>query len=412
MPQNPKDQQVNNDLDQSAVPCSSSVENRRLSQIVGGALGEIYRYKNRNLIVVLIFAIIGACIAFALPKVYRSSSMLLLTTPSKSPDLSALAGGLDGGSLSSILSGGGYGNRSAVRELMSLLETRELALSAVDTFRLDTLWDLKRVDWEKLQKRWISDFEYLEDENGAIFLSFRATDSSLTRRIVLWVGVYAEKHFQRLKQTQLEMELAFIRERTRERKMLFEAAEDSLLAYQQKHKMFAPEEQIRFLSSALMEKEKNLDELDQKIKITTMEAGLESQPVKYLSTLRQNIDKSITQMLDSSRPTTAISKSLPLSLQKALVFNRLHRNVLIQGKIYGYLLQQQEQISIEKQKTIPALLLIDPPRSPTQRVAPPRIAIMTFFVFLGFISSVGYLVFRSDIEDFRQAFLSKIREIV
>lgn len=388
------------------------MENRRLSQIVGNFAGELFVHRKRTILSVCASGILGLGIAFALPKEYQSSSTFLITVPNKTADLSALAGGLDGGSLSSIL-GGGSGNRAAVRELMSILETRELALAAIDTFQLDSIWKIKRFNWERLQKKWATKFDFLEDENGAIILSFKENDTLLTKKVVVWVGGYVEHRFQKLKQSQMESELSFLSDRTRERKSLFEAAEDSLLAFQKSNKMYVPEEQLSFLATSLMEKEKSLEELDQKIKISSMEAGSESQPVKYLSGIRQQVDYAINKMLDSAKSSsqTHVSKSIPISLQKALLYNRLHREALIQGKIYAYLLQQQEQISIEKQKSFPALHLIDAPKTPTKKIAPPRMAIVAFFVFLGFIANAFYIFFRTDLAELRVAFLARSRTL-
>lgn len=382
--------------------------NSEFPAVIADSLASLFFFKLRILVATIGMGAIGTSIAFILPKIYSSSTTFLIESSQKSNDIASLAGNIEGAGLSSLL-GGGIGNRAVVRELLSILGTREFAFSAIDTFHLDTVWDLKRSRWESLQKKWSNDFSFEEDDNGALVISFRCKDSALARKVITWASSNLERKYQELKKGQIESELSYLFARVKEHKMLVEAAEDSLSEYQRKYKIFSPEEQIKYLSSRLMESEKELSALDQKIEIASLESGINSQPVKYLSTVRKNLGKNIESMLESSQPSQNLSKSIPTNIQKALGYARRHREIILQGKIYAYLLQQQEQAVLEKQKNIPLLRNIDAPRSPTVKVAPPRMAILAISLFLGFAGAVFSILFQSEIDLAVRTFKQRIR---
>lgn len=379
-----------------------------LASILAESLGNVYLHRLRVLIATVVMGAIGLAVAFLLPKIYSSSTTFLIASSQKGGDIASLAGSIEGTGLSSLL-GGGIGNRTTARELLSILSTRDFALAAIDTFRLDTVWDLKRSRWENLQKKWAKDFKFEEDDNEALIISFQCEDSLLSRKVVAWSANHLERKYQDLKKGQIELELEYLNERVKERKQLVEMAEDSLSEYQRKFKIFSPEDQIKFLSSTLMESEREIAELDQKIEIASLESGANSQPVKYLSTLRKHLDKNVEGMLESSKPGQNLSKSIPINIQKALGYARRHREIVLHGKVYAYLLQQQEQTALEKLKNIPLLRNIDAPRTPSLKIAPPRMAILAISLFLGFTGSVLSVLFQADFKTALDVFKKRTR---
>lgn len=370
-------------------------------QVLAATLTGLIRYRKRIILSTFAGGICGLILAFSLPKIYRTSTVLLIGSSSKQSDLSSLAGNIEGSGLSSLL-GGSIGNKSASKEIFSLISTTDFSMAAIDSFRLDTAWDLKRTRWEPLVKAWNKNFSAEEDDNGAITIEFKSKDSTLSRLVTNWAGNEIEKRYQQFKKNQIESEFAFLKNRVEERRILFRAAEDSLVAYQQKYRIFAPEEQVKALSQFWLEKEREKSEIDQKIELLSEESGPTSQPVKYLSSVRSHINQSIQTMLKPIELTPEFNKSIPSNIQKALEFTRRQREVVLHGKVYAYLVQQEEQAYLEKQKNVPILRTIDPTRSPTIKAAPPRAVILAIGFFFGFVGSCLSILFGDAILELRK----------
>lgn len=390
------------------LPSPASASTMGLVSIGAGWLALMCIHWRRMVVGTFASSVLALVIAFLSPKVYEASATLVVTSSAKTGDLGML-GSIDGAGLSSLIGGAGLGNRTAVKQLFALLGSGEFGLEAVRTFRLDTAWRIKPRQWENLLRAWGQDFSAKEDDNGCITLSFRSKDTALARRVAEWGAETLEERYQALQRKQTESELRYFDGQVQERLRLLRQAEDSLTEFQDRNRIYAPEEQMRFLSSLLMDKEKDLAELDEKIAVLSEESGRTSQPVQHLGLIKGRLERDLRKMVDSSSPGMTIDKSIPMNLRKAVAFQRLQRNVLLHGKVYAFLIQQQEQIELEKKKDVPVLQEIDSPRMPTKKVAPPRVAILAFGLFFGFFASLCSILFREEIAAFSEMFRHRLR---
>ena len=152
------------------------------------------------------------------------------------------------------------------------------------------------------------------------------------------------------------------------------AAEDSLLEFQRVHKIVVPEaeEMVSQRKGAFLQQE-----------IISTQAQMELARISNSETSSQY--QKLAAQVEWLKKQANSTENEPFGLEKGrksegdagarlnvwLNYERIKRDVLIQGTIVQVLIQQFEQSQIEARKDVSAFTTLDPVRVPTKKVAPP-----------------------------------------
>lgn len=317
--------------------------------------------------------ILAAVIVLLLPQYYRASSTLLVPPYSEGAGLGMLSS-LAGKDLGSLLQGK-MGSNPSLSTLETLLQSRSLGLAAIERFGLDSVWEVppRARKRENLLKAWWQAFDYELTFEDALVLSFEDRDPKRAAAVVDFVAAWIDSAFQANQRLQARRTLSFIESRLQERKALLSASEDSLVSFQLSHNAFAPGEQLKRSIIQAASLESQVQELEIKMRLQETMTGPNSSEVRALESLRNQIRARLAQMTKAGNgKRDGVFKRLGSGIQEELQFERLSRQVLAHGQVYQFLMQQSEQLGIEKLKDIPVLSVIDPALPPQKRSRPPR----------------------------------------
>lgn len=125
---------------------------------------------------------------------------------------------------------------------------------------------------------------------------------------------------------------------------------------------------------------------------------------KRLKQIQDDLRKSENELRDFQDRNKMVSNSPLLQLEQ----QRLLRNVEINTTIFIELKKQFEIAKIEELKNIPIINILDTARPAGKKDGPKRAIIVIVATFLGFISSCGYVYYKSYYKDKLKSYLKTI----
>lgn len=184
----------------------------------------------------VVVALICFVIAWIVPPVFKTEIRLQIDASNnetlssgnvssmfKSSNLSRFGGG----SLSNMLTS--QGTIKASDLYLEILSGREVALSTIHKFRLDTLYK-KKAD-ELLLKKFEKDVLIEEDESGVIACSFEAKDKVMAQELVRYMVNISNERYIKLQRERLGYSLEYLRKQETELRDSVQAIGDELLKF-------------------------------------------------------------------------------------------------------------------------------------------------------------------------------------
>ena len=346
--------------------------------------------------------LLATVVAFTLDKQYEARTTLIFQAP-RSKGLGVNSNDIGG------LLGLASGSDAPPKLVTSVLSSNELAIYCINRLRLDTNWKLKKdtiFRWEDYCKSWNSHFGSAVDENGEIHVWYRDLSPALTEKVLTIAIQWVDSNYTRLKQQYAAKNSEYLLTLLEEHKAKLMEAEDSLLAFQNENKIIEPESEglmAQKLSTAIQEQVISSQTQMELARITSGDASSQYQKLAMqVELLKKLATKKSEELFDEHK--MGHDKQSPNRLYAWLTYERIKRNVAIQGAITQFLIQQFEQSQLEARKDISAFATLDPVRMPTKKVAPPRTAIMFLGLVIGTIMGVAFVV----LEDNRKVFLIKL----
>ena len=193
----------------------------------------------------LIPFIIGALcfgLAWILPPIYTTEIRLQIDASSSDKgSLGAMSSmiksssmsGISGAGLSSFLS-----SQTSVKPsdlYMEILSGREVALSTIHKFRLDTLYK-KKAD-ELSLKRFAKDVKFVEDASGIISCSFEAKDKVMARDIVRYMVAMSNERYLKLEKERLTYSIEYLKSQEKELMDSVQAISDELVEFYRRNNL-------------------------------------------------------------------------------------------------------------------------------------------------------------------------------
>lgn len=184
----------------------------------------------------VVVALICFVIAWIVPPVFKTEIRLQIDASNnetlssgnvssmfKSSNLSRFGGG----SISNMLTS--QGTIKASDLYLEILSGREVALSTIHKFRLDTLYK-KKAD-ELLLKKFEKDVLIEEDESGVIACSFEAKDKVMAQELVRYMVNISNERYIKLQRERLGYSLEYLRKQETELRDSVQAISDELLKF-------------------------------------------------------------------------------------------------------------------------------------------------------------------------------------
>lgn len=327
------------------------------------------RWKRFLLINTAIISIIAIIVALLLPVSY-TAKVVLMPPEGEQSDLMSLMKGIPA---KGLLGAGGLGGGNLEDVYIAICNSRTMQMSIVDTFDLVSVYKFdkaQRYFIEDVLKALSKNVGVSADDDGTIVIT--ASDESPERAKAM--AEFMVRHLDRMYKA-LKVQTATNRRQFLERRLVIvradlAAAEDSVVAFQQTHKVFDIGEQSRATAgiASSIEGENAAAELqllllkNQYVGETPATEELE----RRLSALRGQRKKLFST--SSSEFLVAPEKAPLLALQ----FLRLKRDAKVQEFLYEFLVQQYEEVKIEESRTVPVVQVLDAAAVPQKRTKPKR----------------------------------------
>jgi len=355
-------------------------------------LGVFIRWRRLLIVNTVLAAVITLSILLIFfPNWYLATTSIL--PPEKDTGNFGLGAGMLPTGLGALLGGGGLalpGLASPSDLYASILRSRTVGLSVIDRHNLKDVFEVE-LDVKALEELY-GRTEVSVQADGIISLSYEDTDPS---RAALIANSFIEE-LNRINTENLTSKAKatreFIEGRLTESVVDLKSAEENLKAFQDKHKAFSLEDQVKAVINTIATLKGEL--VLAEIELGVMKKSLSPDNIRYKNQLFkiEQIKKQIAE-LESGESVRGDSTSLGVSIADApelgLEFVRLTRDLKIQETIFELLKQQYESARIQETRDTPTVQVLDIARIPEIKSRPKRV----FTAALGGILSFGLTMF-------------------
>lgn len=203
----------------------------------------------------VIVALICFGIAWIVPPVFKTDVRLQIDTSGNENSMGTISSmfkssslsKLGGSSLSSV-----FTSQTVVKPsdlYLEILSGREVALSTIHKFHLDTLY--KKTADELLLKKFAKDVSIEEDESGIISCGFEAKDKIMARDIVRYMVDMSNERYLKLQKERLVYSLEYLQKQEKELQDSVRAVSEELLKFYRDNHIIDLESQMEITIKTL-----------------------------------------------------------------------------------------------------------------------------------------------------------------
>lgn len=340
-----------------------------------------------------VVGLLGALLIVNLPETFTASTTVLVG--SKSSSASGAMSLLKESGLGSLL--GNIGSEDAnTPVLKTLLGTRELAVWATRRYKLDSVWSngeslKKPMRIENQVRNWQGNFGWKELDEGGFELTFQSSSPQLSYEVVQGVVFWLDSTFRGISKQSGAIRERYLDSRLRAQERVVDSLQDSLAAYQIRNRILVPSVQMEGLVKGAGDLEVEAERIDLEMRTMAASLGRDNSKIQQMAYARDQTRSAAQRLLERDGAKSLI-KGLRPGVMGAIEVQRMQRVLQVQGAIYGFLLQQKEQISLDITKDIPSLTIVDPPILPKKRTSPPRFILMQAILMLWILGASTWIV--------------------
>lgn len=211
--------------------------------------------RKKVFLIPVVVALLCFVLAWVMPPIYTTEIRLQIDASSSemgsfgavSSMLKSSAGGLSNGSIASLL-----GSQNTIKPsdlYLEILSGREVALSTIHKFRLDTLYK-KKAD-ELSLKRFNKDVMIGEDASGIISCAFEAKNKVMARDIVRYMVDISNERYLKLQKERLQYSIQYLKSQERELMDSVRSISDELVRFYRDNNLVNLEAQTELTVKAL-----------------------------------------------------------------------------------------------------------------------------------------------------------------
>lgn len=354
----------------------------------------------------IIISFLAVMVSLLLPKWYRAETTVL--SPRKESGLMGLS------SLAANIPFAGLDLLAGSGDLMTynaILESRGVMEAIANQFHLQAIYKEKNMEntIKVLRKNVIVE---INKERGALSVGVLDKKPDRAADMANAFIIYLDSVNSRLNIQKARNDRLFIEKRFHQNEVDLAKAEEELKRFQEKYKAVALPKQTEATI-------KNAADLQAAIFAAEMELGMYEQylapdhitivQIKMkLFELRKKLDEIEYGFSKSFRAQEGKKQNqemfIPFSEipQIGLVYARLLREVEVQNKLYGFLIQQYEQAKILEAKNTPTVQVLDRAIPPVRKAKPRRMIILLFAIFLSLLFSLGFIILVESIQRLKE----------
>ena len=366
-------------------------------------LSTLIRWKNLIITNVLIVGILSAIISLILPKWYISSAVIY---PPKSSDLG----------LSSLLGdipfsiGNMAGMDDDLARYLAILKSRSVKQQINYEFKIDSLYHKKFLD---------NAIKFIEDqttiditEEGLIAISYLDKDRDRATKIVQFYIDYLNQRNIDLKVDQAYRNRVFIEKRYYEIISTIDSLSQCLNKFQKESGVVEISEQASAAIAFVAELYKEKTQLEIQLEIARSSLTRNSDYITNMEKKYNAIINKINDQIDSTKskdiPLPPISKIPDYSYK----YVQYIRDLTIQEKILEFIAPQYEQAKIKEIENLPAVQIIDYPKTADLRAKPKRKLFVLSWVFFTLIVTIPYVYLKDSFFKKSQEDQERIRQLI
>jgi len=388
----------------------------------------LVRWRKFVIINSLIVCILAAVISFIVPKWYKAYSVILPPAEEASDlGLSSILNNLPIGGLNIGL--GGFTEGSSL--FLAIVDSRTVIESVVNEFGLITRY--KKKNMEEAVKTLRKRVSMKINDEGTMTLSVEAKTSyfptsrkedearELSKNMANYIIQQLDIVNKQLKVDRAKNTRIFLERRVNQNMMDLHDAEEAFKRFQEKHGTIAlPEQTAATITAAA--------ELRAQIVAKEIELGVFQKYIggahtdiirtkNELNELRNKYEEFIYGKVNDARVDRGRTeiKDIFLPMEDvpdlSLQFARLYREVMMQEKIYEFLLPQYEQAKIQEARDTPTVQVLDPAVRPEKRSKPRRMLIVLFAGIVSVLIAAMTVYFAVNLEYIKTSDIDRFGKI-
>jgi len=356
----------------------------------------------------LIISIVATAIAFVIPKTYKATSSITLS--SAGTEMGGLQGLISGNSFLSFgadMMGLGGSNEDLI---LGILNSRTLLTDVIYKFGLFEYYSISDSNMNLSLKAFRSDISIDLNEFALIEVNIYNKDPQVCADIVNYMVELADSINVDLNIENARRNRIYIEERYIKNQIDLKTSEEVFSAFQKEHGIFSVDEQLKLAVSAAGELA--AEKMKNEIILNVLENQVSKNSFLYKS-IQQEIAAIKKQLKGFGQDNREGSEDVILSFENLpelqLEYIRLFREVEIQNKILEFLYPVYEQAKMDENKSIPTLLVVDHAVPPDYKDSPKRaFIILTILFFAGLIHIL--IVFRGEAVYNKQSFKNPLEQ--
>lgn len=347
-------------------------------------------------------AIISVIIALIIPKTFTSSATILpeggfniasAVLPTEMTEgLGSAIGSLTGES-------GGETNK-----IMSLLKSREIAVSVVEEFNLMDRFEASTIE-DAIQGFRDMVFVTIDDElmirvsvhAETGFFSQQEEDrntSEFAHDVATFITSKLDQQFTDLSVEKARFERELVEKRFQQNQRDLQKAEEALRDFSLNNSLIALPQQIEAAVQTAATLEAQI--ITNQIELASMRQtfGNNRSEVRQKEIVIEQAKNRLKEikLFGSTEDSLRLFPSFQATPDLLLEFTELNREREVQTILYEFLIQQYEQLKIREERQSPTLQYIDEPAVPTKRTSPTRSILVIFLCLIGGVAGIAYLI--------------------
>ncbi|GHV14484.1 polysaccharide chain length determinant protein [Fibrobacterales bacterium] len=333
--------------------------------------------------------ILGVALAWILPPYYKSEIRVVLDSGTKSVGISNMLKSFSSSNALSDLAGSGLGGSSGENEdlYLAILDSRDLLLSAIEKFHLDTIYKNKYK--ETLVKKFYKDLKVeIDNLTGVISCSYETKNKELARDIVSFVVEDANNRYIKLKREKSVQTLMHLRNLRGNASRSVDSLSQILIEFYRKNNLLELKTQMELTLSALAGYEEQIKNL----RISESKAG-ENSSAAELQKRRYILEREFQKLRggyteDYTPSKNSIYINSDWAMQKILEQEQMENDL---KRFIGVLEMLEMQIVVEEGnsvKNLPVIQIVQNAYIPDYKSKPKR----AIYGFVGFVIA-GFIVY-------------------
>ena len=357
------------------------------------------------------FGLIMLIYGLIVPKKYQSEGRILPQQQEGGmlglSSLIAEAGRSSGGRIASVAKAAGLSLGTSPSDMLkAFLSSRTLMEKVIIDLNLFQEFKIKNRSMEMATKQLRPMITVDVTREDLLIVTARSKRPQLAADLVNSFITNLDLFLKEKSMTKGKYERVFLGERLTTASNELTTAEESLQAYQQRHKTILPSEELKAAIKAYADLKLQLFAKELEYEIADRYTASDNPYITTLSRERRAFRNKIEEIesADSAGKGFGVGfgisfRNLPAVQTKYL---RRYRDVRVKEEVYAFILQQFEQAKIMEVRDTPTITILDRGRVPERKIAPKRLKLVVLGLIIGFLIGLLAVVFSDFYSGFRR----------